>query len=174
MNPELMEDYKKELLENIEEEMKSEGNVSTFIQVIGEKEGVDKPIIVHVVTRFDNDDSKDFFIKEIIPEVGKKLRKSDIKPQYVVFVSEVWVTRINKNTLKETKDEAVFISFSSENTEEVEAYTIIKHDYEVDENGELSSKVELKKDEELSGGEGAVVEGRFSGLYKTLMKEFNK
>lgn len=173
MTPELMDDYRKELLENIEAEMKEEGSVSAFVQIMGEKEGVDKPVIVHIVTNFGGDDDKEFFIEEAIPQICKKLKKSEITPHQVVFVSEVWVHKIDKKTGEKTKEEAVMIAISSDKGEILEAYDIIRHTYEVDEKGELSSRIELKKNEDLSGPTPES-EGRFSNLYRTLMDEFNK
>ena len=173
MTPEIIEDYKKELLQNIEAQMKDEGKVTAFVQILGEKEGVDKPVIVHIAIDFEDDDSKDFFIEEIIPEISKKLRRSSITPHQVAFVSEVWVTVINKDTKEKTKNEAVMIALSSESGETMEAYDIVRHAYEVDEDGELSSKVDLVKNEDLSG-DSSSSEGRFSNLYRTIMDKFNK
>lgn len=174
MTPELMQEYKKELLENIQAEMKDEGNVSSFMQIIGEKEGMDKPVIVHIVTDFTDNDSKDFFVEEIIPQITKKLKKNSITPHHVVFVSEVWVTTVDKKTDESKKEEAVLIAYSSEDGETMEAYNIIRHAYEVDDKGELSSKVDLVKNEALSSENKLSSEGRFSNLYTTLMKQFNK
>jgi hypothetical protein len=56
----------------------------------------------------------------------------------------------------------------------MEAYDIIRHAYEVDDKGELSSKVDLVKNEDLSSENKLSSEGRFSNLYATLMKQFNK
>lgn len=173
MTPEIMEDYKKELLQNIEAEMKDEGKVSAFIQILGEKEGTDKPVIVHIAAAFDDADSKDFFIEEIIPEISKKLKKNSITPHHVVFVSEVWVTVVDKDTKEKSKNEAVLIAISSESGETMEAYDIARHAYEVGEDGELSAKVDLIKNEDLSGA-GNSSKGRFSNLYRTLMDQFNK
>jgi len=174
MTPELMEEYKKELLENIQAEMKDEGKVSPFMQIIGEKEGIDKPVIIHIVTEFNDADSKDFFIEEVIPEISRKLKKNQITPHQIVFVSEVWVTTIDKKTDESKKEEAILIAYSSEDGETMEAYDIIRHAYEVDDKGELSSKVDLVKNEDLSSENKLSSEGRFSNLYATLMKQFNK
>ena len=173
MTPELMEEYKKELLENIELEMKDEGKVRPFMQIIGEKEGMDKPVIIHIVTEFGDDESKDFFIEEVIPEGSRKLKKIQTTPHHVVFVSEVWMTMVDENTNKTKKEEAVLIAYSSEEGEVMEAYNIIRHAYEVDEQGELSSKIDLIKNEDLSS-HNDTPSGRFSNLYATLMKQFNK
>lgn len=173
MTPEIIDDYKKELLLNIEAEMKDEGKVSTFMQILGEKEGIEKPVIIHIVTEFHDEENKDFFVEEVIPTISKKLKKNQITPHYVVFVSEVWVTKVNKESGNSNKEEAVLIAYSSESGENMEAYNIIRHAYEVDDKGELSSKVDLVKDEDLTA-QGATSEGRFSNLYRTLMKEFNK
>lgn len=176
MSPELMEDYKKELLENIQAEMKDEGKVSSFMQIIGEKEDLDKPVIIHIVTHFDEPDSKDFFVQEIIPEISKKLKSNVITPKYVVFVSEVWITRLDTKTNESKKDEAVLIAFSSEEGDKLETYDIIRHAYEVDKNGQLTSKTDLVLNDEFSidSSDEKAAEGRFSHLYQTLMKEFNK
>ncbi len=174
MTPELMEEYKKELLDNIQAEMKDEGKVRPFMQIIGEKEEMDKPVIIHVVTEFGDDESKDFFIEEVIPEISRKLKKNQITPHHVVFVSEVWMTMVDKNTNKTKKEEAIFIAYSSEEGESMEAYNIIRHDYEVDEQGELSSKIDLIKNEDLSSKNETSSAGRFSNLYAILMKQFNK
>ena len=65
MDQELIKDYKKELFENINGELTEEGKVSTFVQIVGEKEGLDKPVIVHIVTGFANDEEKKFNLDEI-------------------------------------------------------------------------------------------------------------
>jgi len=173
MTPELMQEYKKELLQNIQAEMNDEGSLTPFVQIIGEKEGLDKPVIIHIVTEFSDSESKDFFIEEVIPEISRKLKKNYITPHHVVFVSEVWVTSPDKKT-DDKKKEAVFIAYSSKEGEIMETYDIIRHAYEVDDKGELSSKVDLVKNEDLSSDASTSSKGRFSDLYSTLMKQFNK
>lgn len=175
MDEELIKDYKKELFENITWELTEEGSLSTFVQIIGEKEGVDKPIIVHVVTPFANDTEKEFFVKEAIPDICKRLRKNRITPSFVVFVSECWMTVIDKKTEKEEKSEIVLLTMSSKDGDELEAYNIVRHPYEINEKGDLVSKVELSKNNDITttDSDEAKTQGRFTNLYAQFMKHLN-
>lgn len=177
MDQELIEDYKKELFENITWELTEEGKVSTFVQIVGEKEGIDKPVIVHIVTAFANDEEKEFFVEQAIPDICKRLKKNKITPSFVVFVSECWVTVINKKTEEQQKNEIVLVTVSSKDGDELEAYDIVRHPYEINEKGDLVSKVELSKNDDLvsidKDDESVQVQGRFTNLYAQFMKHLN-
>lgn len=177
MDQELIKDYKKELFENISGELTEEGKVSTFVQIVGEKEGMDKPVIVHVVTEFANDEEKEFFVKEAIPDICKRLRKNKIIPSFVVFVSECWITVMSKKTDEKKKSEIVLVNISSENGDEIEVYDIVRHPYEINEKGDLVSKVELLINNDITTTDSSdtdkKMEGRFTNLYGKFMKHLN-
>lgn len=173
MNLELVEDYKKELFENINSEFKNEGNLTTFIQIVGKKDGFDKPVIVHIVTGFANDEEKEFFINEAVPDICKRLKNNKIIPSFVTFVSECWMTMVDKKTKKEKKKEIVLITYSSEKGDDSDIYNIVRHPYEINEKGDLVSEIELEKNDELSTTEPSQSKGRFTNLYSRFMKHLN-
>lgn len=174
MTNELLEQYKKELLENVNAEMQEEGKLMPFIQLIGFKSDLEKPAIVHIAAPFQDEEDKDLFVQQAIPEICRKLKKNNIDVELVTFVAECWMTVIDDKTGKSKKSEVVMIIYSDKNGDKTEAYDIIRHDYEVDEKGELTSKIEYKKNEKMSSDETIQVGGRFSDLYKQFRKQLDK
>lgn len=174
MESQIIDDYKKELFENINSELQEEGKVSSFVQVIGEKEDLDKPVIVHIVTGFANNEEKDFFINDAVPDICKRLKQNKINPKFVVFVSECWITQIDTKTNKEEKGEIVLVTISSDKGDELEAYNIVRHPYEINEKGDLVSEVELVKNNDITTTDTeAKTQGRFTNLYARFMKHLN-
>jgi hypothetical protein len=163
-------------------------NIEAFLQIYAKrnnKEDDEEDIIIQVPLNAKDDADKDFFVKSVIPKLNIKLKELGVKIILVTFNSEAWVKKINiKDTLsKKAMDNAdvseiVFISFSSENEEEILAYDIIQNleiddegnliekPLEVDEDGDFirNIKLELNSDFVSSKAGG----GRFHNLYKKL------
>lgn len=166
-NKELIQQYKEELLQNIRNEILQEGSVNTYIQVMGTKKDSEKPVIVHIDASFGDDEDKEYFLEEGIPHICKKLKKHDFEPVCVVFVAEAWMKiKDLKEDKKEEKKEVVIVNFSASDGDVLHAYPIIRHPYEIDSAGELTSRVELSEDE-LTKEEGKPQSagGKFTNLY---------
>lgn len=164
-------------------------SIEAFLQIYAkrnDKEDDEEDIIIQVPLNARDDADKDFFVENVIPKLNLKLKELGVKVILVTFNSEAWVKKIDvKDTLsKKTIDnadvsEVVFISFSSENEEEMLAYDIIQ-DLEVDDEGNLIEKpleidedgdfirnIKLELNTDFVGKAGG---GRFYNLYKKLTK----
>lgn len=167
-NQEMIDEYKKELLQNIRAEISETGSVAAYLQLMGTKKDLDKPVIVHIQTDFVDEDDKEFFVEEGIPTICKDLKKRQFTPICVSFVAEAWM-RVSDS---KDKKEVILINISTENGDDMYIYNIIRHPYEVDESGELKSKVELSEDEITSDKDDkpSSAGGRFSNLYQKFAK----
>ena len=167
---EIIQKYKEELLENIRREMDETGAISTYIQLIGTKEDVDKPVIIHIDTAFEDEEDKHFFMSEGIPVICKKIKEHNINPICVCFVAEAWMTMFNKEKQKESKEEVIIINMSTQDGDDMIVYNIVRHPYEVDESGDLKSKVELvESDAVKDNDEKSTTAGRFTNLYQKFI-----
>lgn len=168
---ELIQKFKEELIENIRKEISETGGISTYLQLMGKKKDEEKPVIIHIETDFTDEDDKKFFMDEGIPAICTKLKKHEISPLCVCFVAEAWMRVLDKNINEEKKTEVVIVNVSTEKGDDMIVYNIIRHPYEVDEKGELTSKTELSE-EEMSKEDGKTPSsgGRFSNLYQKFAK----
>ena len=72
------------------------------------------------------------------------------------------------------KEEVVIINISTEDGDEMSVYNIIRHPYEVDKNGDLTSKVELSESDVVKdNGQAPATAGRFTNLYRKFINELN-
>lgn len=169
-NKEIIQKYKEELIENIRREINETGNISAYIQLMGTKEDLDKPVIIHIETDFEGEEDKEFFMSEGIPAICKKIKKHDINPICVCFVAEAWMRIFNKEKQQESKEEVVIINISTEKGDDMIVYNIIRHPYEVDETGDLKSRVELTESDTVKeNGESSTTRGRFTNLYRKFI-----
>lgn len=167
---EIIQKYKEEQLINIKNMISETGGIGTFMQLVGIKKGLDKPIIVHIETPFENDEDKEMFIEDGIPMICKGLKGEEITPICVSFFAEAWMKIYDKQKGKESeKKEVVIMTISSEESDKMYVYDIIRHPYEVDENGELISKTELSDNGDVKGEEQER-KGRFTNLYEKFTK----
>lgn len=171
---EIIQKYKEELIENIRKEMNDTGAISAYMQLIGTKDDLDKPVIIHIETAFEDEEDKSFFMSEGIPVICKKIKDHDINPICVSFVAEAWMRIFNKEKQQENKEEVVIINISTEDGDEMIVYNIIRHPYEVDESGELKSKVELSESDVVKDNtETPNTAGRFTNLYRKFIDGMN-
>lgn len=171
---EIIQKYKEELIENIRKEMTETGAISAYMQLIGTKEDLDKPVIIHIETAFEGEEDKHFFMSEGIPVICKKIKEHDINPICVCFVAEAWMRIFNKEKQQENKEEVVIINISTEDGDEMSVYNIIRHPYEVDKSGDLTSKVELSESDVVKdNGQEPKTAGRFTNLYRKFINELN-
>lgn len=170
---EIIQKYKEEQLKNIKEIISETGSLGTYMQLVGTKQGVDKPIVVHIETPFEDDDDKKLFLDDGIPMICKGLKQEEIIPLCVSFTAEAWMKLHDATTGKETeKKEVIIMTISSEDQDIMYVYEIIRHPYEVDESGELKSKVELSEQDVMDQYDGKREKpaGRFSNLYAKFAK----
>lgn len=174
---ELQEDYIQHILEYVKESGNLFPHISIFADITKPKEEEkNKPALIHIPIDdkfMENEDTKDQFINEILPDVFKSLKEKFI-PVGVAWASEAWMRVANKNFNPNTDDwkaipvkkEIIMISIESEFNNACIMYEIKRMGTQVNADGELTSCVELEKLDELGSQDG--VGGRFSGLFKKL------
>jgi hypothetical protein len=122
-----------------------------------------------------DDESKDNFIKEVVPNIFKEIQKTFI-PHAVLWCSEVWMRRMPKKDKITQEDidelykngekiEAVFITMESKNKNETFVYEIIRNGVQVSPDGDLVDKIQLKKSNEFDHITKENIGGRFSNLF---------
>lgn len=67
------------------------------------------------------------------------------------------------------KKEVIFISIETENKSETIIYEMIRNGKQVNTEGDLTDKIELKEMHDIEKPEGT--SGRFAGLYKKLIND---
>lgn len=148
-------------------------HVSVFAENI-EKEKDDKPAIIHIPIPEEfmkNDDTKDTFINDLLPDVITEIKKEFI-PIGIAWASEAWMRVADKDfDMSEYKSlpkkEVVFISMETKFGCETLIYEIKREGIQVNSEGELTDRIEL---EELkTDAKPSSTEGRFAGLYKKLL-----
>ena len=166
-----IEEYKTELIEHVTKSFNQEAELESFIQVYASKEGEKKPVLIFIDTPFSSSEDKIDFVENGIPQICKTLKKEKLTPLFVAFGSEAYITIIDKRNNEKTKKEVIVINISSENENENLIYDIVRHPYEVNEDGDLKQKVELVLDTNLSKPiPGKEVDGLFSNLFDKFAK----
>ena len=184
-NQEIREDYEKKHLETIRE-MILKTQVGPFIHIIAKEKGEEKPVIMHIDVPADDDMQKELFARHGLPALKEDLKKSDMEIIFITFTTESWLRKtdadkgIPENWKEIPPDECLCIFYSSADEQSLQLYDIVREEFEVDEhgnliektyeveiNGTMYKKVEMKYNEELSKNGGAFG-GTFSNLYKQL------
>lgn len=121
-----------------------------------------------------DDDSKDEFVDVVLPEVMKTV-KEKFEVHAIAWASEAWMRRADKDFDFDNQDykqlpktEVLFVSIESQDREETQIYEIKRIGMKVTDEGDLCDDVELTEITEFGNPEHT--EGRFSGLYKKLIK----
>lgn len=166
-----IETYKEELIEKITKQISEEGSVPTFIQVYASRKDEEKPVIVHIEAQFESKEDKIYFVEEGIPQICKKLKGEELKPIFVAFVAEAYMTVTDKKTEKSEKREILMVNISNEDENKHYIFNMIRGNYEVDANGDLKEDVKLEYDEEISEkGEDTKSGGIFSGMFDKFVE----
>lgn len=168
------------------QEMIIKQQIDPFIHIIAREKGEEKPVILHIPIPASSDMDKELFVRHGFPSLKEEIKKNNLDIIFITFTTEAWIRKLDKNKpIPENyrdipPDEVLFISYSSANEESVKVYDIIRDEFEVNDKGELIDKtyeveidgemykkVEIKLNEELSVGQSGA-EGKFSNLYKQL------
>ena len=121
----------------------------------------------------ENEETKDEFINDVLPDVFKSLKKKFI-PVGVAWASEAWMRVADKDFNPNTDDwkavpikkEIIIITIESEFDNTCITYEIKRNGSQVNSDGELTSSIELEKLDEMASPTS--VGGRFTGLFKKL------
>lgn len=175
----IKEDYLKFLKENIQEEGSMSAHISVFADIVDSEDN--KPALVEIPIPDEylkDDDAKEHFVEEILPQLVKEFKKRFIAHS-VVWSAEAWLRTIPKEkmaTMENYKDfpittEAVVIIIDSKDGTEAIIYEIQRPSLSISTDGELvekeqKNKIELIEMPELSGSFNEAFTGRFSNLYK--------
>ena len=135
----------------------------------------DKPAVIHIPVPPDymqNDEGKEEFIKNVLPEIFKEVQTKFI-PECVIWTAEAWIRKASKqneqpDNYKEipVSGEALIISIDrKDNTKEFKVYNIKRVGQQVTDDGELVDQIEFEEDKEMNAP-GENVAGRFSNLFK--------
>jgi len=178
MTEKQLEEIKENYINHLKKYMSETGGLFPHITIFAEhlEEGDDKPAIIHIPIPdefMENDDSKDRFIEELMPELMIEIKKKFI-PNGVAWASEAWMRTANKDFNLENyknlpKQEVVFISIETKDNAETIIYEMIREGVQVNSDGDLTDKIELKEMHNIDKPEGT--EGRFAGLYKKLIND---
>lgn len=187
MTNEVLEKLKQEYLDHIQKFMTESGSLFAHISIFAEQKKSSKlftdedlkPAIVHIPIPqefLEDDDSKDMFIDEIIPDMMIEVKKN-FKPMGIAWASEAWVRVLDKDQATEEqlknykeipiKKEVVIVTIETADSNQCVVYDIIRKGMKVNDDGELTDIVELKEDINLKDM-ASNTEGRFTGLYKKL------
>lgn len=178
MTQEEYESLKKSYIAHIQQYIKDVGNLFPHITVFADhikKTEETKLAIVHIPIAdefMENDETKDYFIKERLPEAFKSI-KEEFVPTAVAWGSEAWVRVMNtKEKHPENykdipiKKEVIFVSIETENSQETIIYDIKRDGKQVNPDGSITDIIQLTEAEESGIASGA--SGRFTGLFKML------
>lgn len=178
MTTEQYNEMKKGYFEMVTQMMVEAGELGPSITVLGTHKEDGKSSIIHIpiIGKFmKSEESKDKFVDVVLPEIAQKVRK-EFDVDAVIWASEAWlrVTDAKDKTREEAlvdwknlpiKKEVLIMSIESEDKTEFEVKEIVRKGKQVNEKGELIDQVELVYIDEFDG-DGGIVEGRFTGLYK--------
>ena len=180
MNEQDYIEIKKSYIEFLTQLMTKNGGLGPSITVMGIHKEDGKNAVVHVPipSKFmKTDESKDEFVKDIIPEIAKKVAE-DFTTTAVAWASEAWLRVIEKDkaTTQQlqnwknlpVKKEVLIISFESNNGTDTWIQEIVRKGKQVNEDGELVDQIELLELPEYA--DGVTGEGRFTGLLKIFTK----
>ena len=171
------EDLKETYIEHIQQYIKDVGNLFPHITVFADQKNAKedgRPAIIHIpipTEYMESDESKDNFLKEVLPDVFKTIKEEFI-PIGVAWGAEAWVRVINKQTLPENykkipiEKEVVFISIETKDKQDTLVYNIERNGKQVNSDGSITDIIQLTKAEE--SGDASNISGRFTGLFKML------
>lgn len=175
MTEEQFEEIKEVYINHLKDFISEIGGLNPQLTILAEhiEEEEKIPAIIHIPIPdkyIENEDSKDEFINELLPELIIEVKKKFI-PVGVAWASEAWMRiagsdfDIDKENWKEIpiKKEVVIVSIETDDKTECILYDIVRQGKKVTENGDLIDNIELKLSEESSP---STVGGRFTGLYK--------
>lgn len=170
----LQEDYIEHILDYVKESGNLFPHISIFADMLKPKEDEkDKPALIHIPidNKFmENDETKNEFVNDILPDVFKSLKEKFI-PVGVAWAAEAWM-RIPEKGFNSDKDdwkavpirkEIIMINIESEFGNTCFMYEIKRLGVQVTADGELTDSVELIKLDELDSPSN--IGGRFSGLF---------
>jgi hypothetical protein len=175
------EEYKKvkeTYIKHIQSYMKDVGNLFPHITIFANHKDTDddKPAVIHIPIPdefMENDETKDTFVNDVLPEVFKTV-KDDFIPYSVAWGSEAWVRSMPKDEKQPEdyrtipiKKEVLFVSIETKDKQETVIYDIKRDGKQVNSDGSITDVILLTEAEE-SGI--TATEGRFSGLFKMLEK----
>jgi len=171
----LQEDYIEHILEYVKDSGSLFPHISVFADIVTPKEDEkDKPALIHIPIDdkfMENEETKEKFVNDILPDVFKSLKKKFI-PAGVAWASEAWMRTagadfdIDKDDWKsiKAKKEIIIITIESDFGDTCFMYEIKRTGSQVNSDGELVNIVDLVKLDELSTPDS--IGGRFSGLFK--------
>jgi len=114
------------------------------------------------------DEGKDIFLKEIVPDLFKEIKKK-FNPVAIAWASEAWVRTTDKTKeapedwkLLPIKKEVVIINIESNNSQKVIMYNIERNGQQITSSGNLVDIIILTLIEESP----EKITGRFTGLFK--------
>lgn len=171
----LIEDY----LNNIKKYMKEAGGLFPHITIFADKkeeEDTNKAIIhIPIPPEYmESDGDKDELIEEVLPVIFKEVNKKFI-PYAIGWASEAWMRTASKvDDIKNYKDlpikkEVLFITIETEDKTQCIFYEIKRVGLKVTSDAELTDEIDLIELKDLRQ-ENNAMGGRFSGLYKKLVK----
>lgn len=164
---------KQAYIENIKRYMTEEGSLFPHVTVFGtHKKEPETNAIIHIPIPdafMANEDKKDEFMKEIMPQIAKKINETFIADG-VAWAAECWVRTASKDEEfpKDWKKlpiqkEVLLISIETENKQEAIMYDIIRLGKIVTSDGELVDQINLEQqDMDVPESLG----GRMTGLFK--------
>ena len=171
------QEMKNSYIEFVTKLMVETGGLAPSITVLGThiKDGLNAVVHIPIPGKFmKNDDSKDEFVNELVPQIGKRVTE-EFNVTAVAWASEAWLREIDKKDidpekiLKDWKSlpikkEVLIITIESSQDTKTCIMEIIRKGKQVNEEGDLIDNIELV--EQPNYNEGVVGEGRFTGLYK--------
>lgn len=180
IDKEKLQEMKDTYLESIKGYLNSTGGIEPHLTLFAEHKEAERneeTAIIHVPIpdKFMKDDQgKERFVEEVIPQMAEKLHEKFVL-QAVMWTSEAWVRSLPKGQPEPEnyKDlpiekEIVIVIFETTDEKSMQAYDILRQGKQINEKGELTERVELKFDQNLSGSDYPT--GRFTGLLKKFQK----
>lgn len=181
---------KTEYLKDIQEQFIALGNIIPQMTLLVDRleKQEDKPIYTSVIVPIPNaimetDQTKQFFLTTVIPEIHEKLKSKDFIFKGVCWASEAWVRRgmkddeehakvINDGTWKDLpiEKEVLITTIQTATQNECMIYEIKRGSPVVNADGNLIDSIELTLNEELSDPTG-MHGGIFSNLYERFIPQ---
>jgi hypothetical protein len=175
MTKEKFQTIKEEYINHLKNYMCEAGSLFPHITVFAEDLDVtnEKPCIVHIPIPpeyMKNDDTKDDFVNNIIPDLFVELKKK-FTPVGIAWAAEAWARigkkadNLNMDQIKKLpiKKEVVIITIETIDTSESFIYNIKRNGKQVTKDGDFIDNINLELAEESNGN---LVGGRFSGLFE--------
>jgi hypothetical protein len=182
MTNEEYHDLKEDYIQHILDYVKDNGSLFPHLSVFADikkpkEEEIGKPALIHIPIDDEymkDDESKDRFVDEILPNLFKEL-KTRFTPHGVAWAAEAWM-RVAEKDFDPSKDnwkaipikkEIIMISVESENANDCFIYEIKRIGKQVNSDGDFVDIVELER---LDGDFATATKlaGRFTGLFKKI------